>query len=110
MYDIAIVGAGINGSSVAYEFIQAGKNVIIFDESAIAAGGSGAAGAFISPKFSKAGELKELIHDAFVYSTSFYEKYFANLYTKTRLVHLAQDDKDAEILKHYKQNTPLKLY
>lgn len=110
MYDIAIVGAGINGSSVAYEFVQSGKNVVIFDESAIAAGGSGAAGAFISPKFSKAGELKELIHEAFVYSTSFYEKHFPKLYTKTRLLHFAQDDKDADILKYYKKHTSLKLY
>lgn len=110
MYDIAIVGAGINGSSVAYEFVKTGKKVLILDEQAIAAGGSGAAGAFISPKFSKAGELKELIHDAFLYSTEFYEKNFPHIYTKTRLLHLAKDDKDAEILKEYKKNTSLKLY
>ena len=110
MYDIAIVGAGINGCAVAYEFIQAGKSVIIFDKTAIAGGGSGAAGAFISPKFSKAGELKELIHEAFVYSTAFYEKNFPNLYNKTRLIHIAKDQKDAEVLKEYKKNTTLKLY
>ena len=110
MYDIAIVGAGINGSCVAYEFVQAGKNVVIFDESAIAAGGSGAAGAFISPKFSKSGELKELIHNAFIYSTDFYEKNFSSIYTKTRLLHLAKDEKEAEILKYYKNDTSLKLY
>ncbi|WP_373070750.1 NAD(P)/FAD-dependent oxidoreductase [Sulfurimonas sp.] len=110
MYDIAIVGAGINGTSVAYEFIQAGKKVIVFDKDAIAAGGSGAAGAFISPKFSKAGELKELIHDAFVYSTDFYEKNFPNIYNKTRLIHIAKDEKDAEDLKYYKTHTSLKLY
>ena len=38
---------------MAYEFTQAGKKVIIFDMDAIASGGSGAAGAFIAPKFSK---------------------------------------------------------
>lgn len=110
MYDIAIIGAGINGSSVAYEFTQVGKKVIVFDKSCIAGGGSGAAGAFISPKFSKAGELKELIHDAFLYSTKFYEKNFPNIYAKTRLLHLAKDEEDAEVLKSYKENTPLKLY
>ena len=110
MYDIAIVGAGINGASVAYEFSEAGKSVIIFDMEAIASGGSGAAGAFISPKFSKSGELKELIHDAFIYSMEFYEKKFPSLLTKARLVHIAQDEKDDEILKIYKENTSLKLY
>ena len=74
MYDIAIIGAGINGTSVAYEFLEQGKKVVLFDMKDIAGGGSGAAGAFISPKFSKAGELKEIIHDAFIYSTKFYEK------------------------------------
>ena len=110
MYDVAVIGAGINGSSVVYEFVKAGKSVVVFDENGIASGGSGAAGAFISPKFSKAGELKELIHEAFVYSTSFYEKNFSDIYTKTRLLHLAKDEKDADILKEYKKNTSLKLY
>jgi len=82
LYDLAIVGAGINGASVAHEFAQAGKKVIIFDMDGIASGGSGAAGAFIAPKFSKSGELKELLHDAFVYSMDFYEKNFTNLFTK----------------------------
>lgn len=91
MYDIAIVGAGINGSSVAYEMIKAGKKVIIFDGDGIAYGGSGAAGAFISPKFSKAGELKELIDKAFDYSMDFYDKNFPHLLTKAPLQHINHD-------------------
>ena len=109
MHDIAIVGAGINGCSVAYELTQRGKNVIVFDKDAIASGGSGAAGAFISPKFSKSGELKELIHDAFLYSMDYYEKNFSNFLTKTKLIHIAQDEKSSEILKAYKEQTSLKL-
>jgi len=110
MYDLAVIGAGINGSSIAYEFVQADKNVLLLDESGIGAGGSGAAGAFISPKFSKSGELKALIHDAFVYSTDFYKNNFSKQYTPTRLIHLAKDDKDAKVLKEYKEKTDLKLY
>jgi len=109
MYDIAIIGAGINGSGVAYEFVTAGKKVIIFDTESIANGGSGAAGAFISPKFSKSGELKELIHDAFVYSMKFYEENFNQHFTKAPLLHISQNEKDDEILRIYKENTPLKL-
>ena len=109
MYDIAIVGAGINGSSVAYEFTSVGKKVIIFDENSIAGGGSGAAGAFISPKFSKEGELKELLHDAFVYSMKFYEEKFPTLLSKVPLLHIAQDEKTSKILKLYKEQTNFKL-
>ena len=109
MYDIAIIGAGINGCSVANEFTQVGKKVIIFDMDGIAHGGSGAAGAFIAPKFSKAGELKEILHDAFVYSMEFYEKNFPHLLTRVPLLHIAKDEADAEILRVYKEDTDLEL-
>jgi tRNA 5-methylaminomethyl-2-thiouridine biosynthesis bifunctional protein len=109
MYDIAIIGAGINGCAAAYELAKENKKVILFDKEDIASGGSGAAGAFISPKFSKAGELKELIHDAFLYSMEFYVENFPHLLTKAQLIHIAQDDADAEILKYYKHHTELKL-
>ena len=109
MYDIAIIGAGVNGCSVAHELTQAKKKVILFDEGGIAGGGSGAAGAFISPKFSKTGELKETLHEAFLYSMAFYEKNFPRLLTKAQLLHLAKDEDDAEVLKIYKEGTTLEL-
>lgn len=109
MYDIAIIGAGVNGCSVAHEFTKEGKKVILFDMDSIASGGSGAAGAFISPKFSKAGELKEILHDAFVYSMEFYEKNFPHLLTKAQLLHIAKDEADSEILRVYKEKTTLDL-
>jgi len=109
LYDVAIIGAGINGCSVSYELTQKNKNVVIFDMGGIASGGSGAAGAFIAPKFSKSGELKDLLHDAFVYSMEFYEKNFGHLLTKVPLLHIAHDEKDSAILRHYKQNTPLEM-
>ena len=109
MYDLAIIGAGINGCSVAYEFIKEGKRVLLFDKEGIASGGSGAAGAFISPKFSKAGELKEILGDAFTYSYNFYDKNFPLHFTKAPLVHIAKDARDDEILHLYKQKTQLHL-
>ena len=109
MYDIAIIGAGINGCSVAYEFSQSGKKVLLLDMDGIAHGGSGAAGAFISPKFSKSGELKELIGDAFVYSMEFYEKNFPHLLNKSQLLHIAKDESDEETLQSYKKSTELEL-
>jgi tRNA 5-methylaminomethyl-2-thiouridine biosynthesis bifunctional protein len=94
LYDLAIIGAGINGSSLAYEFIKKGQKVILFDMEGIASGGSGAAGAFISPKFSKSGELKELIDKAFIYSMQFYEQNFPSLFTKATLIHTSQDNEE----------------
>ncbi len=109
LYDVAIIGAGINGSAMAYELTQKGKRVALFDMQGVASGGSGAAGAFISPKFSKEGELKELIHDAFVYSMQFYENNFPHLLKKSPLLHIAKDEKDSQTLKYYKQHTKLEL-
>jgi tRNA 5-methylaminomethyl-2-thiouridine biosynthesis bifunctional protein len=109
MFDVAIIGAGINGCSVAYELTEAGKRVVVFDMNSIAGGGSGAAGAFISPKFSKSGELKELLHEAFLYSMDFYEKNFPQLLTKAPLLHIAQDEADGAILNEYKKHASLEL-
>ena len=109
MYDLAIIGAGINGCSVAYEFSLKNKKVIIFDMDKIASGGSGAAGAFLAPKFSRQGELKELLHDAFLYSMKFYEKNFPHIFTKTELIHIAKDEESSELLKYNKENPSFKF-
>lgn len=109
MVDVAIIGAGINGTSTAFELTQRKKSVMLLDMQGIASGGSGAAGAFISPKFSKEGVLKELINDAFVYSFAFYEKHFSHLFMKTELLHVAKYEDEEEILNYYKKHTPLEL-
>lgn len=109
MYDVAIVGAGINGCSVAYELTHSGKKVLLLDAEGIAAGGSGAAGAFISPKFSKAGELKELLHKAYLYSIEFYQNNFPHTFTQAPLVHIAKDAADDCILQSYKAQSSLSM-
>ena len=110
MYDVAIIGAGINGCSVAYELTESSKKVILFDMNGVSGGGSGAAGAFISPKFSKSGELKEILHDAFVYSMKFYKSKFPHIFSKTPLLHIAQDEQSSQILKDYKKLTTLESF
>jgi len=109
MYDIAIVGAGINGCSVAYEFLQEGKSVILFDKEGVAAGGSGAAGAFISPKFSKSGELREMLDTAFSYSINYYKTNFPHSFRASQLLHIAKDDKNDAMLYEYKKNPAFEL-
>lgn len=110
MYDVAIIGAGVNGCATAYELEKAHKKIVLFDENGIASGGSGAAGAFIAPKFSKAGELKEILHQAFLYSMDFYETNFPTLFQKSKLLHIAKDEKDDEILRAYKQDTDIEFF
>jgi len=109
MYDVAIIGAGINGCACAYELVNAGKKVALFDKEGVASGGSGAAGAFISPKFSKSGELKEILHTAFNYSLEYYEENFPQQLTKSKLLHIAKDENDDAILRVYKRHTDLEL-
>lgn len=109
MYDIAIIGAGINGCSISYEFMQEGKRVLLLDKDGIASGGSGAAGAFISPKFSKSGELREMLDCAFSYSINYYKTNFPNSFQASQLLHISKDDKDDAMLHEYKKNSPFAL-
>lgn len=109
IYDVVVIGGGINGSATAYELQNSSLKVALFDKDGIASGGSGAAGAFISPKFSKSGELKELLHQAFCYSMDFYEKKFPEAFQKTQLIHIAKDENSSQILQIYKQKTTLPL-
>ncbi len=109
MYDVAVIGAGINGCCVAYCLARAGKRVALFDKEGIARGGSGAAGAFISPKFSKAGELKELIEKSYLFSLDFYATNFPNSLQKAPLLHIAKDVLDTQRLCSFKENTTLAI-
>ncbi|MCB4751225.1 MAG: FAD-dependent oxidoreductase, partial [Sulfurovum sp.] len=61
LYDTIIIGAGITGCCAAYALQQKGQKVLLVDRSSMAAtGGSGAAGAFVSPKIGKGGSLQQL--------------------------------------------------
>ena len=109
MYDACVIGAGINGCSVAYHLNKSGKRVALFDREAIGAGGSGAAGAFISPKFTKGGELKELMETAYLFSLDFYAKQFPSCIKNAPLLHIAKYEDEAQKLAAFKQNTALKI-
>ncbi len=106
-FDIIIVGAGINGCALAYSLNQRGKDVLVLEEDAIASGGSGAAGAFINPKISKSGPLKELIEKAYLYGLSFYREHFAEETTLAPLLHIAKYEDDNEKVDYFKTHTSL---
>ena len=106
-YDVAIIGAGIIGSSLAYELHQKGQKVLVLEKEEIASGGSGAAGAFINPKISKAGPLKELIEEAYLYSLDFYTNNFSSYTTSAPLLHIAKYEDENEKVDYFKTHTSL---
>lgn len=106
-YDVAIIGAGICGCSLAYELHKRGKKVLVFEKKGIASGGSGAAGAFINPKISRSGPLKELIEEAYLYSLGFYTKNFNQHTTAAPLLHISKYTDDNEKVQYFKDHTNL---
>jgi tRNA 5-methylaminomethyl-2-thiouridine biosynthesis bifunctional protein len=108
LYDVIIVGAGINGCASAYTLAQAGLNVALVDQDGIASGGSGAAGAFISPKISKAGELKEIMSEAHTEALEFYTTCFPQFTLTKPLLHIANSPQEADKLEYFKHKTSLK--
>ncbi len=109
LYDTAIVGAGINGCAAAHFLTKEGRRVALIDQAGIAAGGSGAAGAFVSPKFSKGGPLKGLMEAAYRFSMDFYRHEFTRYIRVAPLLHLAKYPDENERLRAFRQNTALTL-
>lgn len=109
-YDVIIIGAGVNGCCSAYTLAQAGLNVALIDQDGIASGGSGAAGAFISPKISKAGELKEIMSEAHAEALAFYTTHFPQFTLVKPLLHIANSPKEGEKVESFKHETHLKHF
>ncbi len=96
-YDIIVVGAGIAGCSVAYFLNKRGLNVLVVDRAGVAvAGGSSAAGAFVSPKIGKGSSLQKLTNEAFEFAKDFYKEFFPKHFKQTGVVRMPKDDEDAQ--------------
>lgn len=106
-YDVIIIGAGINGCAAAHFLTEAGLRVSLIDYNGIAGGGSGAAGAFISPKISKAGELKEIMEIAHAEALKFYTTRFPQFTLTKPLLHISNSPQEAEKLEYFKRETAL---
>lgn len=107
-YDVIIIGAGINGCCSAYTLHCAGLHVALVDQDGIASGGSGAAGAFISPKISKEGELKEIMTEAHTEALNFYMTYFPHFTLVKPLLHIANSPKEGDKVESFKHETRIK--
>ncbi len=101
-YDTIIIGAGIAGCCSAYTLQQKGQKVLLLDRSGVAAsGGSGAAGAFVSPKIGKGSPLQTLTNEAFHFAKDFYLKHFPKHFHQTGVIRIPKDMEDAEKFSTY---------
>jgi len=103
VYDLIVIGAGIAGCSIAYTTQKNQKEVLIIDKASTpATGGSGAAGAFISPKLGKESTLLNLTNLAFDYSSNFYKTNFPNFFDNSGIARVPKDAEDEQNLEYYK--------
>jgi len=104
IYDVAVIGAGIAGSMTAYTLQQMGQRVVLIDRSSVpASGGSGAAGAFVSPRIGKGGPLQELTNEAFEFAHRFYRKHTPEAFTQSGVLRIPRDADDAKKYEIYSQ-------
>jgi len=101
-YDTIVIGAGIAGCCSAFALQKKGQKVLLVDRSATAAtGGSGAAGAFVSPKIGKGSPLQTLTNEAFHYAKDFYLRHFPVYFHQTGVIRIPKDAEDAQKFKVY---------
>jgi len=102
-YDTIIIGAGIAGASIAHSLKQKSQSVLVVDKNGIASGGSGAAGAFVSPKIGKGSALQELTNEAFEYAKDFYLSTCPEYFHQTGVIRVPKDALDAEKFSEYEK-------
>jgi len=102
IYDTIVIGAGIAGCSVAYFLQKKGQDILVVDRSGIAAsGGSGAAGAFVSPKIGKGSALQTVTNKAYSFAKDFYKKSFPEYFHQTGVIRIPKDEEDAKKFSQY---------
>lgn len=95
-YDTIIIGAGVAGATAAYSLVQKGQKVLVLDKNGIASGGSGAAGAFVSPKIGKGSPLQQLTNEAFSFAKDFYLSHCPEYFHQTGVIRIPKDEEDAK--------------
>jgi tRNA U-34 5-methylaminomethyl-2-thiouridine biosynthesis protein MnmC len=103
VYDYIIIGAGVAGCCVAYELNKKTSNILLIEQnSSIASGASGAAGAFLSPLLGKPNEFKDLVNSALIYSTNFYKQNFNQYINNCGTLRIPKDDIAKQQFESYK--------
>ncbi|HFQ61426.1 MAG TPA: FAD-dependent oxidoreductase [Epsilonproteobacteria bacterium] len=102
-YDTIIIGAGIAGATAAYTLTQQNQKVLVLDKNGIASGGSGAAGAFVSPKIGKGSALQTLTNEAFSFAKAFYLSTCPEYFHQTGVIRIPKDEADAGKFTEYEK-------
>ncbi len=100
-YDTIVIGAGIAGTTTAHALTQKGQKVLVVDKKGIASGGSGAAGAFVSPKIGKGSPLQTLTNASFSFAKDFYLSTCPTLFHQTGVIRIPKDEADAKKFSEY---------
>ncbi len=106
-FDSIVIGAGIAGISIAYWLKEAGLKVLLLEKSSLLSGASGAAGAFLSPRLGKGGDLQLITNKAYLFALDFYKKTVPEGFYQKGLVRIPKDDKDAEKFEVFKRHFEL---
>jgi tRNA 5-methylaminomethyl-2-thiouridine biosynthesis bifunctional protein len=107
LFDFAVIGAGISGASTAYFLKKYGKKVIVIDKGKIASGGSGTAGAFLSPKICSNSVYTSFVNDAFKFSVDFYKENFPQFLNQSGILRLLKSEDDIQKCKQYEKTLPI---
>ena len=103
LYDTIIIGAGIAGASLAHILTKQNQKVLVLDKNGIASGGSGAAGAFVSPKIGKGSALQSLTNEAFEFAKDFYLATCPEYFHQTGVIRIPKDEVDAGKFTEYEK-------
>jgi len=103
-YDTIVIGSGIAGCSIGHFLQKYGQDILILDRSATAgSGGSGSAGAFISPKIGKGSTLQALTNEAYIFAKDFYLKNYPKHFHQTGIIRIPKDKIDAIKFQEYEE-------
>lgn len=101
VFDVAIIGAGISGVSVAHFLAKEGFSVAIFEEDATFGNASLAAGAFLSPLIGKPNRIKSFLNSSLKFALNFYSNLFPKSIIKSGLIRAPIDGNDLKLFESY---------
>ena len=105
-FDFAIIGAGISGACMAHHLDKLGKSVIVIEKDKIASGGSGAAGAFLSPKLASNSPYTSFINNSFEFSIKFYKDNFSKFLKSDGILRILKSQNDIDKCRLYEDVLP----
>ncbi len=94
IYDFIVIGGGISGATMAYFLKDSGFRVLLLEKNTLASGGSGAAGAFLSPKICSNSSYTAFVNKAFNFSVKFYQDNFPLTIRQKGILRILKNEKD----------------